>query len=119
MTFFHKRHAVEAFSNGVFETPPCTCLPTDRHEATTLTQAEVGSRVEICCLEGEGPMVRRLAEMGFITGTEVEVIRKAPMSDPVEYQLRGYLISLRREEADHIRVRLCEPASTPVDPTEL
>ena len=83
--------------------------------AITLSEVAVGSRVQICCLVGEGPMVRRLAEMGFITGTNVEVVRKAPLSDPVEYQLRGYLVSLRREEANHIRVRFPENRQLPTD----
>jgi len=46
--------------------------------------------------------------MGFIPGTEVRVIRRAPLADPIEYQLRGYLVSLRREEAAMVFVQIVE-----------
>lgn len=48
----------------------------------------------------------RLLEMGLITGTAVELIRFAPMGDPVELKVRGYHLSIRRHEAELILVRL-------------
>ncbi|PJA26531.1 MAG: hypothetical protein CO189_10445 [candidate division Zixibacteria bacterium CG_4_9_14_3_um_filter_46_8] len=47
----------------------------------------------------------RLREMGFTPETMIEVIRSAPLADPIEYSLKGYFISLRREEAKEIIVR--------------
>ncbi|MBM3329937.1 MAG: ferrous iron transport protein A [Calditrichaeota bacterium] len=72
-----------------------------------------GSEVRVCCLDGAGPIARRLAEMGFVPGTLIEVVRRAPLSDPIEFRLRGYLVSLRREEALLIRVHstLSDPSA--------
>lgn len=47
----------------------------------------------------------RLLEMGVLAGTEVTLIRRAPLGDPLELRLRGYALSLRREEAEAIEVR--------------
>ena len=83
-----------------------TCSSADTCEVRlNLAEAEPGATVEICCLDGDGPISRRLAEMGFIPGTMVEVLRRAPLHDPIEFQLRGYLVSLRREEACRVRIR--------------
>jgi len=73
-----------------------------------LSEVEPGATVEICCIEGGGRLARRLAEMGFIPGTSVDVLRRAPLSDPIEFQLRGYLVSLRREEARLVRIKHIE-----------
>jgi ferrous iron transport protein A len=89
----------------------CDCDPGARIAAATLADVAPGTSIRVCCLDGEGPLIRRLAEMGFIPGTEVQVIRRAPLSDPVEYQIRGYLVSLRREEATRIRVKALASAT--------
>jgi ferrous iron transport protein A len=47
----------------------------------------------------------RLMEMGLLVGTPVELVRFAPLGDPVEIRLRGYLLSLRKHEADLVQVR--------------
>ena len=49
---------------------------------------------------------RRLLEMGFCNGATIEVIRRAPLGDPIEYGLRGYHLSLRKSEAQTITVEL-------------
>ena len=54
-----------------------------------------------------------LAALGFVRGTHVRVLRRAPFGDPVEYGLRGTRVSLRRSEAAHIRVRPMAAAPTP------
>ena len=67
-----------------------------------LQQGESGIVVRIAA----GSRLRsRLREMGFVPDVAVEVMRSAPLSDPVEYRLKGYFISLRREEARDILVR--------------
>jgi ferrous iron transport protein A len=48
----------------------------------------------------------RLMEMGILDGEPIDVIGRAPMGDPTEYALRGYRISLRRNESDRVRVSL-------------
>lgn len=54
------------------------------------------------------PRLTRLREMGLVAGTRVQVVRRAPLGDPLEIQVRGSLLSVRREDADLI---LVEPAS--------
>ncbi len=49
----------------------------------------------------------RLREMGILPGTAVTLVRRAPMGDPIEIKVRGYLLTLRKTEADHV---LVEPA---------
>jgi Fe2+ transport system protein FeoA len=53
---------------------------------------------------GETELRRRLLEMGFCNGASVEVIRRAPLGDPIEFRLRGYCLSLRGEQAQHVHV---------------
>ena len=54
--------------------------------------------------EDDGALRRRLLEMGFCNGTNVEVIRRAPLGDPIEFRLRGYHLSLREEQARHVSI---------------
>jgi ferrous iron transport protein A len=55
-------------------------------------------------VNGVGPLRRRLLEMGVLPGTRLKVERVAPLGDPIEVRVRGYALSLRRNEAAHIRV---------------
>ena len=70
----------------------------------TLDDLRDGERGRIVKVTARGPFRKRLLEMGFITGTEVEVVKYAPLKDPVEYLVRGYHVSLRHEEAAQILV---------------
>jgi ferrous iron transport protein A len=54
---------------------------------------------------GDPGVGQRLRDLGFIPGTPVRVIRRAPLGDPILYELRGYRIALRRSEGRQIRVR--------------
>jgi len=63
-----------------------------------------GQTGRIEAFEGDGREVRRLMEMGLIPGTEVRFVRTAPLGDPLEIELRGYNLSLRRAEAALISV---------------
>jgi len=56
-------------------------------------------------IDGQRDVKRRLLEMGFCRGTVVKKIREAPMGDPVQYNLRGYHILLRKEQAKLISLR--------------
>ncbi len=74
-------------------------------QATPLTEFEPGERVMIRSLDGPEPQVaRRLADLGFIPGSAVEVVRRAPLGDPTEYEVRGTRLCLRRSESAYIRV---------------
>ena len=69
-----------------------------------LTALEPGQRARIEAVELEGPAGTRLRDLGFLPGTEVRLIRRAPLGDPAIYELRGAQICLRRTEARAIHV---------------
>lgn len=54
----------------------------------------------------KGPVKKRLMDMGITPGTEIKMVKAAPLGDPVEVNLRGYELSLRKDEADQILVDL-------------
>lgn len=64
----------------------------------------VGQSARIVALEGRGPLVQRLYEMGLLEGEEILLVRRAPMGDPLELRVMGYALSLRQTEAARIRV---------------
>lgn len=55
-------------------------------------------------IEGEGKLKRRLLDMGVIPGNIVEIVKLAPLGDPVDVLIKGYHLSLRKDEAQHIVV---------------
>jgi ferrous iron transport protein B len=71
---------------------------------TTLYDLNEGQEGIILKIKGRGQFRQRLSEMGFVVGKKVEVIKKAPLRDPVEYKIMGYHISLRNSEAQLIEV---------------
>jgi len=70
----------------------------------TLYDLNEGEEGIILKIKGRGQFRQRLSEMGFVVGKKVEVIKKAPLRDPVEYKIMGYHISLRNSEAQLIEV---------------
>ena len=70
----------------------------------TLRQAKVGDTVKVVKLHGEGAVKRRIMDMGITKGTEVYIRKVAPLGDPVEVNVRGYELSLRKADADMIEV---------------
>ena len=70
----------------------------------TLDKLGVGNCGIIKTVGGEGNLRLRLLDMGVIPGTRVEIMRIAPMGDPVEVYLRGYTLSLRLEDAAKVEV---------------
>lgn len=69
-----------------------------------LSDLETGENGVIVKVNGHGSFRKRLIEMGFITGKKVSVILNAPLRDPIEYEILGYKLSLRRSEAEQIEV---------------
>lgn len=69
-----------------------------------LSQLQVGQTGTVEEVRDQGFLSQRLLEMGIIRGTTIEVIRFAPMGDPIDIKIRGYHLSLRREEAEGITV---------------
>ncbi|MCD4800595.1 MAG: ferrous iron transport protein A [Methanococcoides sp.] len=72
---------------------------------TTLNLLEPGSKAKVIQITGRGSARRRILDMGMVPGAEIEVIRKAPMGDPLEFLVKGYNLSLRKAEAELIVVQ--------------
>ena len=72
----------------------------------TLDEMTVGQTGVIRAVGGEGVLRLRLLDMGLIPRTEISVTRIAPMGDPMELRLRGYTLTLRREDAQSITVEV-------------
>ena len=70
----------------------------------TLKDAKVGETVKATKLTGEGPVKRRIMDMGITMGVEIYVRKVAPLGDPVEVTVRGYELSLRKADAEMIQV---------------
>ena len=70
----------------------------------TLKNARVGEIVKVQKLTGEGPVKRRIMDMGITKGVEVYVRKVAPLGDPIEVTVRGYELSLRKADAEMIVV---------------
>ena len=70
----------------------------------TLRDVSVGQTVKVTRLNGDGPVKRRVMDMGITKGVEVYVRKVAPLGDPVEITVRGYELSLRKADAEMIEV---------------
>ena len=69
---------------------------------STLKDVKVGQTVKVVAIRGEGPIKRRIMDMGITKGVEIYVRKLAPLGDPVEITVRGYELSLRKEDAEMI-----------------
>ncbi|MBQ4464193.1 MAG: FeoA domain-containing protein [Eubacterium sp.] len=69
-----------------------------------LRDAKIGSRVKVQKINGTGPVKKRIMDMGITKGVELYIRKVAPLGDPVEITVRGYELSLRKEDADIIEV---------------
>ena len=70
----------------------------------TLKEVNVGETVKVVKITGEGPVKRRIMDMGITKGTEIYVRKVAPLGDPIEVTIRGYELSLRKADIDIIQV---------------
>lgn len=70
----------------------------------TLKQAKVGETVKVVKLTGQGAVKRRIMDMGITKGVEIFIHKVAPLGDPVEVTVRGYELSLRKDDASMIEV---------------
>lgn len=66
----------------------------------TLRNVKVGETAEVVKIHGTGALKRRIMDMGITKGTKIYVRKVAPLGDPVEIMVRGYELSLRKEDAD-------------------
>lgn len=66
----------------------------------TLRDIKVGETAKVLKINGEGKVKRRIMDMGITKGTQIYVRKVAPLGDPVEVTVRGYELSLRKDDAD-------------------
>ena len=71
----------------------------------TLNEVKSGQAATIARINGQGPVKRRIMDMGLTKGTEVAVRKVAPLGDPIELTVRGYELSIRKDEAAAIEVK--------------
>ncbi|HSL58007.1 MAG TPA: ferrous iron transport protein A [Acidimicrobiales bacterium] len=76
---------------------------------TALSEMRPGARGEVTAVDGRGTGRRRMVEMGLVRGTAVEVVRVAPLGDPIDVKLRGYQLTLRRSEAALVQIDVHDP----------
>lgn len=72
---------------------------------STLKDVKVGSTVTVKKIAGEGPVKRRIMDMGLTKGVQVYVRKVAPLGDPIEVTVRGYELSIRKADAEIIEVQ--------------
>ena len=71
----------------------------------TLKDAKVGETVKATKLTGEGPVKRRIMDMGITKGSELYIRKVAPLGDPVEITVRGYELTVRKDDAQCVQVK--------------
>ena len=71
---------------------------------STLAKLAVGSRATVAQVEGADELACRLMEMGLTPGVELRVVGVAPLGDPLELEVRGYRLSVRRSEAERVEI---------------
>lgn len=70
----------------------------------TLRHTKVGDTVRVVKLHGEGAVKRRIMDMGITKGVEVHIRKVAPLGDPIEVNVRGYELSIRKADAEMIEI---------------
>ena len=70
----------------------------------TRRDVKIGESVKVKELKGEGPVKRRIMDMGITKGVEINLRKVAPLGDPIEVNVRGYELTLRKSEAEKIEV---------------
>lgn len=69
-----------------------------------LSKLQKGQKAVVVHIEGKGAVKRRMMDMGVVPGSEIRVVRIAPFGDPIEFNIKGYSLSLRKSEAKNIIV---------------
>lgn len=87
---------------------------TETKTVTTLKDAEIGQTVKVEKLGGDGAIRQHFLDMGIIPGTEITLVKYAPMGDPMELNLHGYELTLRLSDARRIEVSPAEKKKAPV-----
>ena len=70
----------------------------------TLREVPIGSTVKVVKIHGEGAVRRRIMDMGLTKGVDVTVLKVAPLGDPIQLNVRGYELSIRKADAEMVEV---------------
>ncbi len=70
----------------------------------TLKDAKIGQTIKVSKISGQGAVKRRIMDMGITKGVDVFIRKVAPLGDPIEITVRGYELSLRKEDAEQIEI---------------
>jgi Fe2+ transport system protein FeoA len=73
---------------------------------TSLNKLKIKQKAEIIGLKGSGLVHRRMLDMGLVKGAIIEIEKVAPLGDPIDVKVKGYHLSLRKEEAKNVIVKL-------------
>ncbi len=76
------------------------------NKTTTLDMLALGENATIKKVHGKGALHRRLLDLGFTSGTSIQMIRPSPLGDPVEYKVRGYSLTLRKSEGRSVEIEI-------------
>lgn len=71
-----------------------------------LSDLKMHEKAKVSQIVGEGQLRRKLLDMGIVSGSEIEIVKLAPLGDPVGVKIKGYHLSLRKEEAKQILVEV-------------
>ena len=71
-----------------------------------LRQLKVNQKARVIRVQAQGELGRRIRDMGLVPGTEIQVMGRAPLRDPVALRVKGFTLSLRNNEADYIEVEI-------------
>ncbi len=88
------------------EPPPCVSDTTGGEKVKTLDQLKVGEKAVVKAVKGDPSLKKKMLVMGLVPGAELEVERVAPLGDPVSFRLKGFHLSLRKEEAKLVQVEV-------------
>jgi len=88
------------------DTHPGTCFLPPTIRSTRLSELCPGNKGRIAFVSGQGAIRKRLLEMGMTSDTRFEVVRIAPLGDPIQIRIRGYNLSLRKSEAEQVEVEV-------------
>lgn len=84
-------------------------VESEKHSEFNLAKAVIGDTVEIFKMNARGEIRRRLMDMGIVKGTQMKILRVAPLGDPVELKIGNFNLSLRLSEAETILVKMIAP----------
>lgn len=73
-----------------------------------LRKLQIGDRARIVSIDGQGELMRRMRDMGLVPGSEIKIIGRAPLKDPVALRVKDFTLTLRNNEADHITVEVLQ-----------